>query len=245
MRYGIVSDIHSNLTALEAVIRKLVDVDLLISPGDIVGYGPDPNECCAALRAADCRAVIGNHDAFVAGLIEESWFRGPARAAAEHNRAVLTPANLSYVGGLPVSHTTDEFLVVHATADQPLGFHYVFSPDTARRCLDAARQHRICFIGHTHRAEVYTQRSGNRPIDCLQLVNGGKIELEDNCRYVINCGSVGQPRDGNPDAAFGIYDSDLNTVEMLRVPYDISSVQSRMAQAGLPASLISRLEEGK
>lgn len=245
MRYGIVSDIHSNLTALEAVLKALEGVDALICPGDVVGYGPDPNECCAALRSANSITVIGNHDAVVSGLVDESWFNRHARAAARHNREQLSPEHLSYLGALPVSHASEDFFLVHATASQPLSFHYVFSTGSARECVEALAGHPVCFIGHTHVSEVYSQRVGQLAVDRLSLISGGRIELKEGYRYIVNCGSVGQPRDGSPLAACGIYDSDARTVEIVRVPYDIASVQSRMVSAGLPELLIKRLEVGE
>lgn len=245
MRYGIVSDIHSNATALRAVLERLGSVDKLISPGDVVGYGPDPNECCEMLRSRNCITVIGNHDAVVAGIIDSSWFNPDARQAALWNRDQLTAENLAYVGGLPVSYSADDFLLAHATLAQPLSFHYVFSPSTARRCFAEMTDYTLCFIGHTHISEVYVQRMGEQGADQLAFRKGGKVDLKDGFRYVVNCGSVGQPRDGNKDAGCGIYDSDEHTLEIIRVPYDVEQVQSRMRAASLPAFLISRLEYGE
>lgn len=246
MRYGIISDIHSNLTALDAVLEKLGDVDAMVSPGDVVGYGPDPNECCERLRSLGCITVIGNHDAAVAGLMDMSWFNADARRAALWTREVLSEANTRYIGALATSYASDHFLMVHATLAQPLAFHYVFSTSTARPCFEEMGDYKLCFIGHTHISEVYVQKVGTRTgIDQLSFRHGGRLDLRAGFRYIVNCGSVGQPRDGNPDAACGIYDSEANALEILRVPYDIGAVQSRMLAANLPGFLINRLEYGE
>lgn len=245
MRYGIISDIHSNATALEAVLDRLKGVDAYISPGDVVGYGPDPNECCSMLRSIDCTTVIGNHDAVVADLVDSVWFNPYARAAAFYNREQLSPENLDFVGKLPVSKTFDDFILVHATLKIPLTFHYIHSPNTAGDCFEQMETASLCFVGHTHLAEAYIQRKGEKEVDQLSFRSGGKLMLKDDFQYIINCGSVGQPRDGNKGAACGIYDSEERSVEFIRVPYDIAAVQARMRDADLPDYLIERLEHGE
>jgi predicted phosphodiesterase len=244
VRYGIVSDIHSNLGALEAVLEKLGAVDGLICPGDVVGYGPDPNECCRVLRASNPIKVLGNHDAAVCDLTDISWFSPDSRIAALRNKKVLTVDHLRWLSDFPVTLEARDYILVHGSLAEPLKFHYIWSPATARPCFEEMGDYELCFIGHTHISEVYVQRIGERGVDQLSFERGGKLDFKPGFRYIANVGSVGQPRDGNPMAACGIYDSDAHNVEIIRVAYDIPAVQKRMRDAGLPKRLIKRLDYG-
>ena len=245
MRFGIISDIHSNLEALQQVLEKLRTVDKMICPGDIVGYGPDPRECCDALRALDCATVLGNHDAAVADRMEMSWFNPDAGRAIRWTRETLDDDSMHCLKSLPVTHWADEFIVVHGSLKDPLEFPYIFSPSAARPCFEEMKDYTLCFVGHTHIAEVYVQSIGSFGADQLEFARGGKLDFRPGFRYIVNCGSVGQPRDGNKDASFGIYDSEADIVEIIRVPYDIGAVQSKMRAAQLPRFLIERLEYGE
>jgi len=245
MRVGIISDIHSSLTALEAVLQRLDGVDEFICPGDVVGYGPDPNECCAKIRSLDCVTVLGNHDAAVADRMDMSWFNRDALSAASWTREARDEPSLNQLEALSVVHPADEFLLVHGSLQEPTRFTYVYSPSAARPCFEEMRDHSICFIGHTHISEVFVQRMGELGADQLQFPQGGKLDLKPGFRYIVNCGSVGQPRDGNPEASCGIYDTEAANVEIIRVSYDIHAVQQRMRAAGLPESLAVRLEYGQ
>lgn len=245
MKYGIISDIHGNLDALDAVLDRLGNVDEIICPGDIVGYGPDPNECCRKLRSLRRPVVIGNHDAAITGLMDLSWFNPAAYEAALWTRDTLDEDNLRYLSSLPAKYSTEEFLLVHASLNNPMEFHYILSPSMARPCFEEMSDYTLCFIGHTHISEIFVQRIGENGVDELFFTRGGKFDLRSGFRYIVNCGSVGQPRDGNKDAACGIFDSEANSIEIIRVPYDIGAVQARMRGAGLPQSLVSRLDCGE
>ncbi|MDO8585729.1 MAG: metallophosphoesterase family protein [Armatimonadota bacterium] len=245
MRCGIISDIHGNLEALEAAIDRLGQVDAYICPGDIVGYGANPNECCDLVRRLAQVAVIGNHDAAVLGVLDISWFNLNARAAVAWTSDILSEENRSYLTRLQPTWSSEERIVVHGSLDGPLEFPYIDSPWAAMPSFDAMSEElTVCFIGHTHLAECYTQRRGVLGVDGISMTSGGKIELREGFRYVINCGSVGQPRDGNPAAACGVFDTDARTVEIVRVDYDIPATQRKIKDAGLPEALADRLSLG-
>lgn len=244
MRYGIISDIHGNLEALRAVLERLGDVDKLICPGDIVGYGPDPNECCSIVMSLECETVLGNHDAAVADRIGIQRFNRNAKLAALWTRDVIDEGALNFLAHLPATCSREEFVLVHASLKNPLRFPYVSSAGSARECFEEMSDHALCFIGHSHISEVYVQKNESLDVDRLDFRRGGTLDLRREFRYIVNCGSVGQPRDGNPDASCGVYDSEADTVEIVRVPYDIAACQDKMRKAELPEFLIERLDCG-
>jgi predicted phosphodiesterase len=257
MRYGIVSDIHSNLDALDAVLRELdgLGMDQLVCLGDIVGYGPNPNECCDVLRQRGCLAIAGNHDEAATMASSVEGFNSLAAAAIAWTRTQLTPENSAFLTGLPRERDFKTFEVVHGAPDA----HFDYILDLADAC-DAFEHVRrpITFIGHTHVAEVFFQDCSNRPTDQLdqagvsdsgrtyhqRLVHGGRIEITPQYRYIINPGSVGQPRDRNPQASFARFDDDANLIEIRRVTYDVMRVREKMEQASLPPRLAERLSLG-
>ena len=244
MTYGLISDIHANLTALEAVLDRLRGIERFICPGDIVGYGPDPAECLSRVRSLDCVTVLGNHDAAVCGMMDVSWFNRDAREAISWTRGALGEADLRALSILPLMHEAEEFVLVHGSLAGPEDFPYILSPAEARQCFEEMGDRTLCFVGHSHASEVYIQQPGVFGVDQIEMPNGGKLDFRPGLRYIVNCGSVGQPRDGNPDASCAVFDSDAMAVEIVRVPYDIPAVQSRMRRAGLPQFLIDRLEYG-
>lgn len=242
MRYGIVSDVHSNIEALHAVLAALdvEGVDTLLCLGDIVGYGPSPNECCESLRDRGCVSIAGNHDEAAATQVGLELFTPLAREALEWNRAVLKAEHLSMLGALPRERTIGGFDIVHGA---PV-YHFEYILDT----LDAEAAFgrtdaSLTFVGHTHVAEVYYQDSTGRTYQ-QRLAHGGRIEISPEYRYIVNPGSVGQPRDRNPQAAFAICDTEAHIVDVKRVTYDVPSVQRRIEQAGLPSQLGERLAVG-
>jgi len=244
MTYGLVSDIHANLTALEAVLDRLRGVDRFVCPGDVVGYGPDPAECLSRVRSLDCVTVLGNHDAAVCGMMNPSWFNPDAREAISWTHQALGEADLHALSILPLTHEANQFVVVHGSLAGPEEFPYILSPGEARRCFEEMGDHGVCFVGHSHVSEIYVQQPGVFGVDQIGMPSGGKLDLRPGLRYIVNCGSVGQPRDGNPDASCAVFDSEAMAVEIIRVPYDFPAVQDRMRRAGLPQFLIDRLEFG-
>jgi len=244
VRYGIISDIHSNLEALEAALDSLQDVDALICPGDVVGYGPNPNECCDMIRERGVLMVLGNHDAAVVGRMALDWFNPFAREAIEWTANQLTAANRLFLEGLPLVHRSEHFVLVHGSLSSPEQFDYIASLWEAMPTFAEMPPHNLCFIGHTHIAEYYFQRTGELRADRMSMASGGTVELSAEFLYIINCGSVGQPRDYNPKAAVAIYDTEAGTVDIQRLEYPIAATQEKMREAGLPKPLWTRLEFG-
>jgi len=244
MRHGIISDVHSNLEALEAALDALGDVDVLISPGDVVGYGPNPNECCEILRERQVITVMGNHDAVVAGRMPLDWFNLFAREAANWTQEQLTAESREFLESLPMVHRGETFVMVHGSLPAPERFEYITSPREARPTFAEMSTSDLCLIGHTHVAELYFQKAGELWSSQVSMSAGGTIDLKTDSTYIINCGSVGQPRDFNPLAAVGIFDTEARTVEIRRVEYPIQVTQRKMQEADLPEPLWRRLQHG-
>lgn len=239
MRLGIVSDVHSNLPALEAVLADMGPVDQLWCLGDIVGYGPYPNECVDLLRQRDCVAIPGNHDWGCAGKIPLTDFNSEARWACEWAREAITPDNLAYLESLPETRTEGDFTLAHGTPHEPI-WEYMAYPSTARLSFHYFAS-RYCLVGHTHVPLVFLEAGLSpetfHPSPTAPLRLGG-------ARAIINPGSVGQPRDGNPQASYGLIDTDQVLVEFKRVAYDVKAIQARMQGLRFPERLIKRLGYG-
>jgi len=242
MRYGLVSDIHSNLPALESVVVALDDlgIDQLVCLGDIVGYGPNPNECVELLRRRHCASIMGNHDEAIVDESADESFNELAREAIRWTRATLSAENKAYLASLPDSVEFDDFAVIHGAP----AFRFAYIMDAAG-ASEAFRhvERPLTFVGHTHVAEVYFQNEADRTFH-NRLPNGGKIAIEPEFRYIVNPGSVGQPRDHNPHASFAIYDRSGHFVDVRRVAYDVARVRRLIEDARLPAPLGARLEVG-
>ncbi len=242
MKYGILADIHSNLEALLSVLGALEekDVDELICLGDIVGYGADPSEC---LRIADERcgaAVCGNHDYAVSDDEILQRFNPEARAAAEWTRGQLGEGEKGLLKGLELKKSFDSFLIVHSTPLFPGEWGYIYTVEDAASNFGGFDES-LCFIGHSHVPAVfsfYEQDSRCR------LLREPVVFISPGMKYIINPGSVGQPRDGNPHAAFAVYDTGKREVELCRVPYDVERAGKKIIGAGLPGHLAMRLGFG-
>ena len=241
MRYAVVSDVHSNIEALNAVFASLRPDDALLCLGDIVGYGPNPNECVESIRARATATVLGNHDVAAIDDFGLAYFNPAARAAMKWTQGVLTPQNLAWLDSLGYEFRMPEFLLVHGA---PVNyFEYILDKTAAARAF-AATDAPLIFVGHTHIAEVYAlQPDGS--IEHAHLQQGGEVELREGVRYLINVGSVGQPRDLNPRSSFGFYDAAARTVRISRVAYPIAQVQAKIASANLPDALARRLVVGR
>jgi diadenosine tetraphosphatase ApaH/serine/threonine PP2A family protein phosphatase len=248
MRYLILSDIHANLEALEAVLATVPRdrFDRLLVLGDIVGYGADPNAVVDAVRALRPDATIrGNHDKVAAGVESAEGFNHAARYAALWTLDHLTPENRDFLTSLPVGPLVIDDLVeiCHGSPDDE--DEYIFEHVDAIEALRASTQ-QVCFFGHTHVAIAYWLSA--QDFDVLvasPLDRETRIRIEHDRRYLINPGSVGQPRDGDPRAAFATYDSESREVVLYRVPYDVTAAQAKIARAGLPEGLARRLALGK
>jgi predicted phosphodiesterase len=240
MRFAIFSDIHANLEALEAVLadanqRKCTHFTCL---GDVVGYNASPRECVKRVRTMDCPIVKGNHDE-QASLLESSRdFNELAEQAMSWTRDHLTNEDKEWLRELHLQRHVGDFTIVHATLDTPGQWGYVFNN------LDAAAsftyQHTaVCFFGHTHVPMAFVRDDGIRRVKIEHL------RIEPGKKYLINVGSVGQPRDGDWRAAYCIYDVDAKDVEQRRIRYDIATTQKKIIKAGLPPLLGERLIIGR
>ena len=240
MRYAVLSDIHGNLEALEAVLADAAPrTDALLCLGDLVGYGADPLACVEIVAARAYAITCGNHEYGVTGLLDLDWFNPHARAAAEWTRERLDDDHRTYLAGLPLVAEVGDATLVHASPDRPDEWEYLV---TAQDGFDAfaAFATRLCFVGHSHVASAWSLGSTGPehlpgPID---------LALERGRRYIVNVGSVGQPRDRDPRAAYAIWDAERGTVAIRRVIYDVKAAAGKIRQGGLPRFLADRLAWG-
>jgi len=247
MRILILSDIHANFTALEASLAKAAGRwDMAVCLGDIVGYGPDPAEVSEKIRGLVQSCIRGNHDKAVTGIMDTEDFNPVAKAAVDWTRKQLSPQLLQWLAALPQGPLeTNGIVLVHgAFQDED---EYVFTPAQALEgLLDSTSP--VTFFGHTHHQGGFAYFDSN--LEVLQIRPRptelfAPLRIEPERRYMLNPGSVGQPRDADPRASFAIADLVNHTVEFWRVPYEIGKVQSRMRKAGLPEPLVQRLEFGR
>jgi diadenosine tetraphosphatase ApaH/serine/threonine PP2A family protein phosphatase len=240
---AILSDIHANFHALERVLADAArqGAERYLVCGDVVGYGAQPNDCCDAVRALGGLVVRGNHDEAAVRPAKEEWFNSAARACIQWTRGVLTEANLEFLRELPPVRQVPGAHVCHGSLPDP--DLYTTGPLEALASLTVMEE-QVCFLGHTHCAEWYTYRNDNRPPSCSPRPEGGYLELVEGRRYVINPGGVGQPRYGNSQASYAVWDSDAHTVEIRRISYDVAAAQALIYEAGLPPSMAERLRYG-
>ena len=241
MRVLVISDIQANLTALEAVLNETQDVEAVWCLGDLVGYGPDPNECVSRIAGLpNLVCLLGNHDAAVLGQIDDDTFNPDARLAIQWTHDALRPDSLGFLGGLPDKSIFDHVTLAHGSPRQPT-WEYILDTRTATVNFEHF-QSPYCLVGHTHLPVLYYLPDESRmarlivPEPLMQLILAP--------RAILNPGSVGQPRDRDPRASYAIYDIEQNLWEYRRVQYDIASVQKRMEAAGLPERHILRLSAG-
>jgi len=271
VRIAVVSDIHANLVALEAVLgdaEASAPIDAVWSLGDCVGYGPQPAECVARMKALDAVMIAGNHERAATGAIGVEDFNPDAAAAALWTRDRLTEDEKGFLDALPevvglsphpnlkagsagsqdpslmVGASGHEFTLVHGTLRWPI-WEYLYSYEAALGHLQLQTSP-FGFVGHTHvPALVVEDMQAPHGCEMYRLPEGATIELAGGRRLVINPGSIGQPRDGDPRAAYAVYDTDAKTVTLHRVEYDIRKTQKRMEAEHLPRRLIERLSAGR
>jgi len=240
MRCAIFGDIHGNTEALRAVSRDMerARVDRLLCLGDILGYGAEPVECLRAIQERDIDTVLGNHDSAAVGDTPLDYFNEYARAAVEWTATKLAPPDRDYFLSLPLTRDYDGFTVVHSSLANPKEWGYILVPPAARMCFEKLTT-RVCFIGHSHVPVCFDDKG------VYTYLYPGEMELDKGAWYIINVGSVGQPRDGDPRASYGIYDTKKKIVEIRRVEYDFKSTQDKIIAAGLPPFLALRLGMGR
>jgi diadenosine tetraphosphatase ApaH/serine/threonine PP2A family protein phosphatase len=240
MRIAVLSDIHGNVPALEAVLAALRPFDAIWQLGDNVGYGPEPDDVVTRMRAAGAKGVRGNHDAAAIGELATVSFNPDARAAVLWTAGVITDATRAWLRALPETVTEGAFTLAHGSPRDPI-WEYVLTTPAARANL-AVMTTEHAFIGHTHVPLVFREDDGL--VETLAPSDGSILEL-DGRRTLLNPGSVGQPRDGDPRASAALLDTDAGTVEWRRVAYDIATTQARMRAVGLPRRLVERLDHGQ
>ncbi len=239
MKYAIISDIHSNLEALKSVLQEIdrLGVDRTMCLGDIVGYGANPNECVDIIKERKIESIMGNHDVVACGKREPFDFNPIAKEAALWTRAALTTENREFLSKLPEMREIDCFLIVHGAISDP--DLYIFSAYDALSEFKLMKRWNICFFGHTHVRTYYVFLGGE-----VRYLSEYEFKIEPEAKYLINPGSVGQPRDKDPRSSFLIYDSEESVVRFIRQEYDIGSAKKKIIKSGLDRRLADRLSLG-
>jgi predicted phosphodiesterase len=249
MRILVLSDLHANLTALNAALDAVKGRwERVVCLGDVIGYGPDPNEVTSKIRELGARTIRGNHDKAATDLMTTDDFNPVAKAAVDWTRSQLSADNLKWLAALPQGPVETEGIVMVHGAFQDED-EYVFTPAQALEgLLDSSAV--VTFFGHTHHQGGFSYESSRNNLEVLHIRPRlsemfAPLRMEPQFRYLLNPGSIGQPRDGDPRAGFAIADLEHHVVEFWRVPYDVSNVQGRMHAARLPDPLIQRLSLGR
>jgi diadenosine tetraphosphatase ApaH/serine/threonine PP2A family protein phosphatase len=238
---ALISDIHGNLEALEAVLTELGRrrPDRVFCLGDIVGYGASPNECLNHVRERCSLVLLGNHDAAASGGPEAARFNIYARVAAEWTSKTLTRDNREYLQRLPLTSSQGSTFLVHASPACPRDWEYLLDRFDAEPQFHYFEEP-VCFIGHTHQPAIYMAD----PSGCKSLPLSTSA-LDPTRRYIVNVGSVGQPRDHDPRACFLLHDESAGTIEYIRIAYDVEAAQAKIRAAQLPEVLAARLATGE
>jgi putative phosphoesterase len=245
MRLALISDVHSNFHALEQVLARLDQerVDLILNLGDLVGYNAHPNECVEMLQRPDVLNLAGNHDLALLNMELAQYFNIIAYQAIIWARENVRPEYVEFIQNLPLTRDGENFVACHGTPSSPDSYiNYHFQGKKVLKMLNKGLGLRVCFFGHTHRRALWYKDIRGKV--ALQPIMPGKILLEPKWHYLLNPGSVGQPRDGNPEAAYAIFDSEEFSIEYRSVPYDVAAAQQSILKAGLPEYLAERLALG-
>ena len=239
MKYAVLSDVHANFEALTACLNEIDELkpDRIICLGDLVDYCAQPNETIEIIRSRCDIVILGNHDEAQFNYPIAEKFREFAKKSSVHTRSVIKPEFTGYFKSLPLTHAENNILFVHASPLNPQSYTYVKDIDTAKLNFENFKEG-ICFIGHSH-IPIIWEFDGKKVREAEQ----GKLNLSAS-RFIINVGSVGQPRDNNPKASFGIYDSEKGEYKNIRVEYDVKSASDKILKEGLPEYLAERLFTG-
>lgn len=239
MRYGIFGDIHGNLEALEAVLFDMQEQGVThpLCLGDVVGYGADPVACLDWVQQLNCPVIKGNHDEEASNDKSLEHFSERAAVAMKWTREQLSPEQRKFLRELRYRRQMDSFILVHASLDSPGQWGYVNNALEASASFNYQTD-QLCFIGHTHVPKFFIRNAEVKEEVFSQF------SLEPKCKYLVNVGSVGQPRDGDWRASYAIYDEESRVIVLRRVPYDVATAQAKIITAGLPKSLADRLAGG-
>ena len=242
MRYGIFSDVHSNLEALDAVINayKKEAIDKYLCVGDLVGYATNPKACIEKVKALAAVIVAGNHDWACVDLFSVDYFNPYAKDAIFWTRRNLDDIDKSLLESLKLIYKNENFTLVHGTLDNPRDFNYMTDGYIAEQTFRLLETN-ICFVGHTHVVGTFI----NDKLGQLHYRQDDSIDISPGNKYIINVGSVGQPRDGNPKASYCTYDTDKKEVQIKRIDYDIQTARKKIIAVGLPKFLGDRLLSGR
>ena len=242
MRILVISDIHANLAAFETVLEDAKgEWDYVWCLGDVVGYGPDPNECCDLLQSLPHLCIAGNHDWAALGRLDIRTFNVDARRAVDWTQKTLTRENTAYLADLPTTFVLGNYTLAHGSPREPV-WEYIL--DSLIAALNFPHfETDYCFVGHTHTPVIYRRINDEGKVE-QQAPNYGVPQPLNGKRLIINPGSVGQPRDSNPNASYGILDVENAVFEYRRIPYPIHVTQEKMRKFDMPERLIKRLEHG-
>jgi predicted phosphodiesterase len=242
MKYALISDIHGNLEALEAVLEDIAQEkpDKIMCLGDVIGYGSDPNTCLDLVNKYCDIILIGNHEYTALGLTSTENYNEAAKEASEWTTAQLSDREISTISNFKMTHSEDNILFVHASPFEPEKWHYIIAPNAALEGFDNFDE-KLCFFGHTHLPQIFIEQPNGLP----RCQAGHDFLPNENVRYLINTGSVGQPRDLDSRSCYLIFDTEEYEVIYRRVKYDINKTQSKMAAANMPELLITRLSAGR
>ena len=241
MRYAILADIHSNIEALDSVLKNCQQqkIDGIFCAGDIVGYGANPLECLQRLGEVQAICVAGNHDWAVSGRLNASYFTNDGKAALAWTRNKLPLDYVQFFNKLELCYQHSDFEMVHSSPLHPERFSYLDDISKVAQAVGHMKTS-VCFIGHTHVPRIYVSHA-----EQVTFYANNEIDIIPGNKYLVNVGSVGQPRDGNSLASFAIFDTELKTIRIQRQKYDIPAAQAKIISAGLPKALADRLSFGK
>ncbi len=243
MRYALLGDIHGNTEALTVILNAIEEqrIDKIICLGDIVGYGAEPVACLEIIRGLKCDVIAGNHDWAAVGKLSIDMFNAYAKAAALWTREQLTNDQKEWLANLPLTITYEHCAVAHGTFHQPEAFNYIQTVFDAQQSFEALKQlgAKLGFLGHSH------VPVGFFDTDPITYTLDPEMPVDSDLAMIVNAGSVGQPRDENNKASFAVYDSEIASVTINRLDYDIDAAATKIRNAGLPEILAARLYQGK
>jgi len=242
MKLAFISDIHGNLEALVSVLNHVEKqkVDSIHCLGDVIGYGSDPVSCLDLIHKTCDVKIMGNHEFAALGLEDTDDYNPAAQKSAMWTKAQLSDREKAMIAEYEMSHNLYDILVVHASPFEPDQWHYVLTAEAALQALEYS-DHKLCFYGHSHVPQIFAERDNDLP----RSQAGHDFLPDEETRYLVNVGSVGQPRDNDPRACYITFDTDEYEVLFHRVDYDIETTQDKMSQANLPRMLIARLSMGR